>query len=160
MAGRGVAEALDQGLDVSLQLLGEDHLLDALLHLVPTRFPPVPTIPRAPPVEPVKGAHRWTVEGTAPRAPWSRSAWAWRTRRAGAQSKVRRLKSLGTTSPPADADGSGVQWIYHGGCFKKPRIYPWENHGNSYGIYIYISLHIMIGQLAISDVYPLMMIFD
>ena len=35
VAGRGVAEALDQGLDVSLQLLGEDHLLDALLHLVP-----------------------------------------------------------------------------------------------------------------------------
>ena len=36
-AGRGVAEALDQGFDVSLQLLREDHLLDALLHLTQAR---------------------------------------------------------------------------------------------------------------------------
>lgn len=43
---------------------------------------------------PVVDGGRWR------RAPWSRSAWAWRTRRAGAQSRAQRLKSPGTTSPP------------------------------------------------------------
>ena len=70
VAGRGVAQALDQGLDVSLQLLGEDHLLDALLHLVPTGShgfgygsPLNPFF--GPPFSGSTGGGRWTVkEGT------------------------------------------------------------------------------------------------
>jgi len=84
-----IAKTFDQCLDISFQLLGEDHFVDTFLNLESDKAY-------------TRRTHTHHIEQQAEISspPWSRSAWVWQIQKVDVQSRARRSEFQGTTNPP------------------------------------------------------------
>ena len=88
-----IAKTFHQCLDISFQLLREDHFVDTFLNLrvysTYTRH-----------TQGVHTSHHIEQQAEISSSPWSRSAWAWQIQKVDVQSRARRSEFQGTTNPP------------------------------------------------------------